>query len=299
MAASTAAPTTNPTASVYIVAHSGVSGCKHPIGSSISSLRPLRSMPSAQPRARRPRSARSAGEFLNLRASCVGLGGFTRARAKSALRGLTCGYGGQRPASGLLSHRCALHLDGEHSTPAQVRATWRRSVEATAQIRHRIAASTRRHPSRSTACLRTLHEPWGVGLLCHRDAPTCMVCTRRPPRSERPGGRADDVTAELPRRITASLRERPRRSTACLTTLQEPCLTCKADFAAALAAQHGCKKPEGGRESRCECRECLPRHHSIDQAGSAPRCSLRQRWGKNYGLTAMTRLSINLMSRCE
>jgi hypothetical protein len=38
---------------------------------------------------------------------------------------LTCGYGGQRPESGLLSHRCALHLDGEHSTPAQVRATWR------------------------------------------------------------------------------------------------------------------------------------------------------------------------------
>ena len=83
-----------------------------------------------------------------------------RARAKSALCGLSCGYGGQWPASGLLSHRCALHLDGEHSTPAQVRATWRRSVEATAQIRHRIAASPRRHPSRSTACLRTLHEPW-------------------------------------------------------------------------------------------------------------------------------------------
>ena len=48
-----------------------------------------------------------------------------RARAKSALRGLTCGYGGQRPASGLLSRRCALHLDGEHLTQAQVGATWR------------------------------------------------------------------------------------------------------------------------------------------------------------------------------
>jgi transposase len=58
-----------------------------------------------------------------------------------------------RPASGLLSHRGALHLHGEHSTPAQVRATWRRSVEATAQIRHRIAASPRQHPSRSTVCL--------------------------------------------------------------------------------------------------------------------------------------------------
>src|SRR3954453_19953513 len=90
-----------------------------------------------------------------------GLGGVPhRARAKSALCGLSCGYGGQWPASGLLSHRCALHLDDEHSTPAQVRATWRRSVEATAQIRRRIAVSLRRHPSRSTPCLRTLHEPW-------------------------------------------------------------------------------------------------------------------------------------------
>ena len=46
-----------------------------------------------------------------------------RARAKSALRGLTCGYGGQRPRSSLLSRRCALHLHGEHWTRAQVRAT--------------------------------------------------------------------------------------------------------------------------------------------------------------------------------
>src|SRR4051812_30462790 len=50
-----------------------------------------------------------------------------RARAKSALRGLTCGYGGQRPKSGLLSHRCALYLHGEHSAHVQVSAT-RRSV---------------------------------------------------------------------------------------------------------------------------------------------------------------------------
>jgi len=31
----------------------------------------------------------------------------TRARAKSALRGLTCGYGGQRPRSSVLRRRCA------------------------------------------------------------------------------------------------------------------------------------------------------------------------------------------------
>src|SRR3954454_15478061 len=47
-----------------------------------------------------------------------------RARAKSALRGLTCGFGGQRPESGLLSHDCAPDLHGQHSAPAQVRATW-------------------------------------------------------------------------------------------------------------------------------------------------------------------------------
>src|SRR4051794_3058591 len=49
----------------------------------------------------------------------------THARAKSALRGLTCGYGGQRPRSGLLSHRCALYLHGEHSAHVQVSATQR------------------------------------------------------------------------------------------------------------------------------------------------------------------------------
>src|SRR4051794_34695357 len=51
----------------------------------------------------------------------------SRARAKSVLRGLTCGYGGQRPKSGLLSPRCALYLHGEHSAHVQVGAT-RRSV---------------------------------------------------------------------------------------------------------------------------------------------------------------------------
>src|SRR3712207_2109180 len=55
-----------------------------------------------------------------------------RARAKSALRGLTCGDDGQRPESGCLGHRYALPLHGDHSTPAQVRATWGRSVDPTA-----------------------------------------------------------------------------------------------------------------------------------------------------------------------
>src|SRR4051794_17243564 len=54
-----------------------------------------------------------------------------------------------------------LHLQGEHLTRAQVRATCGRSLDATAPCRHRIAASLRRHPSRSTACLTTLHEPCG------------------------------------------------------------------------------------------------------------------------------------------
>ena len=83
-----------------------------------------------------------------------------RARAKSALRGLTCGYGGQRPRSSLLSHRCALHLHGEHLTRAQVRATWRSVSRCDGRSRHRVAAPLRQHPSRSTACLTTLHEPW-------------------------------------------------------------------------------------------------------------------------------------------
>ena len=55
-----------------------------------------------------------------------------RARAKSALRGVTCDYGSQRPAPGPSSHRRVLHLHSEHSTAAQVRATLRRSVKATA-----------------------------------------------------------------------------------------------------------------------------------------------------------------------
>jgi hypothetical protein len=55
-----------------------------------------------------------------------------RARAKSALRGVTCDYGSQRPAPAPSSHRRVLHLHSEHSTAAQVRATLRRSVKATA-----------------------------------------------------------------------------------------------------------------------------------------------------------------------
>jgi hypothetical protein len=47
-----------------------------------------------------------------------------RARAKSALPGLTCGYGGEWQESGLLNYGCALYLHGEHSTPAQVRVIW-------------------------------------------------------------------------------------------------------------------------------------------------------------------------------
>jgi hypothetical protein len=48
--------------------------------------------------------------------------GQARAAAQSALRGLTCGDGEQKPESGPPSHGPALHLHGEHATPVQVRA---------------------------------------------------------------------------------------------------------------------------------------------------------------------------------
>src|SRR5687768_11841793 len=50
-----------------------------------------------------------------------------------------------------------------------------------------------------------------------------MVSTRLLPRSERLGGRSLDGTARSRHRITASLRRHTSRSTAYLTTLQEPC----------------------------------------------------------------------------
>jgi hypothetical protein len=72
---------------------------------------------------------------------CFGLGSFGshHSKAPSAtpkvatvvavhrvlVRGLTCGYGGQWRESGLLNYGCAPYLHVEHSTPAQVRATWR------------------------------------------------------------------------------------------------------------------------------------------------------------------------------
>src|SRR5436305_222811 len=45
-----------------------------------------------------------------------------------------------------------------------------RSGDATAQIRHQMAASLRQHPSRSTACFTTLHEPWRPDLALGLDA---------------------------------------------------------------------------------------------------------------------------------
>jgi hypothetical protein len=60
-----------------------------------------------------------------------------------------------------MSDRCALHLHGEHSSPPQVRATWRsarRRNDPNSSLAH---APLRQHPSRSTARLTTLHEPWG------------------------------------------------------------------------------------------------------------------------------------------
>src|SRR3954453_4401721 len=46
------------------------------------------------------------------------------------------------------------------TAPARSARLGGRSVDATARSRQRIGASLRQHPSRSTACLTTLHEPW-------------------------------------------------------------------------------------------------------------------------------------------
>jgi hypothetical protein len=65
--------------------------------------------------------------------------------------------------------------------------------------RHGIAASLRRHPSRSTACLTTLHEPWET---CNDSAtqPTDREPAERghgrPVRSKRDAGRADPRIAD-------------------------------------------------------------------------------------------------------
>jgi hypothetical protein len=81
-----------------------------------------------------------------------------------ALQGLSCGDGEHRPRSDRLSYLCDLHLHGEHcmvSTQLLHRCDRpdRPSVDATAQIWQRIAASLRQHPTRSASCLTTLHEP--------------------------------------------------------------------------------------------------------------------------------------------
>src|SRR4051794_12039909 len=50
-----------------------------------------------------------------------------------------------------------------------------------------------------------------------------MVSNRHEPRSERLGRPSYDATARSRHPIAASLHEHPSRSTACLTTLHEPC----------------------------------------------------------------------------
>jgi hypothetical protein len=105
-----------------------------------------------------------------------------RARAESALSGLTCGYGGQRLESRLLSHRCALHLHGELSTPAQVRTTGWSVSRRNGQSRHRIEASLGQNPSRSTACLTTSHGPWGA----MPQRPRSLSAALRTPRANQP-----------------------------------------------------------------------------------------------------------------
>src|SRR3954451_17105704 len=51
----------------------------------------------------------------------------------------------------------------------------------------------------------------------------CTVTKGLLPRSERLGGRNVDAATQSRDRIGASLRQHPSRSSACLTTLHEPC----------------------------------------------------------------------------
>src|SRR4051812_8592955 len=83
--------------------------------------------------------------------------------------------------SGSSSYRCGLHLHGEAAPPGQVRRPGGRAVDATAQIRQRIAASPRRHPGRSVAYLTTLQGPCpvngGRNLTPSRRASSVVVAT--------------------------------------------------------------------------------------------------------------------------
>jgi hypothetical protein len=67
--------------------------------------------------------------------------------AQSALLGLTCGHGDQRPQSGLLSQGRDLQLHGQHSTSVQVTATWRTGVASRTSATGSSAASPKRRRS--------------------------------------------------------------------------------------------------------------------------------------------------------
>jgi hypothetical protein len=69
--------------------------------------------------------------------------------------------GSQQPQSGSLSHCCAPHLRGAHATPAQVRTTWRSACRRDCADLAPDGSLYTAHPTRSTACLTTLHGPWG------------------------------------------------------------------------------------------------------------------------------------------
>jgi hypothetical protein len=75
--------------------------------------------------------------------------------------GLTCGYGGQWPESGPWPTAAPSTCTVTKRVLPRSERLGGRSVDATAQMRPRIAASPGQHPNRSTACLTTLHEPWG------------------------------------------------------------------------------------------------------------------------------------------
>src|SRR3954454_9344005 len=61
-----------------------------------------------------------------------------------------------------------------------------------------------------------------------------MLSTRLLPRSERPGGRSVEVTAQFGTGSQPLDAQHPSRSTACLTTLHEPCLSSPPDHYTSL-----------------------------------------------------------------
>src|SRR3954453_7958639 len=137
-----------------------------------------------------------------------------RARAKSALRGLTCGYGGQRPRSGLLSHRCALYLHGEHSAHVQVSATQRSVCRSDGP---ELAADRRLSTPVSEQVTR-LSDDFARALAPTLAARTQIRLGARAPHPSAPAitGASPDVSRSPASDELTTTDQPPTRSTSCL-----------------------------------------------------------------------------------